>query len=144
MAPDQTLDDIDTLPTLEMAPVAGDPTTIPWPDGDLVEEKPLPASIDRRAIEAAAEWAFERPGSQITLSLLIMHRGEVILERYAPGVDMTTRTRTGPTFRRTHTRRPATGASTRSSSHPTIWSSSGEDSTGAGPGSRDGTWSPKC
>ena len=97
MAPDQTLDDIDTLPTLEMAPVAGDPTTIPWPDGDLVEEKPLPASIDRRAIEAAAEWAFERPGSQITLSLLIVHRGEVILERYAPGVDMTTRTRTWST-----------------------------------------------
>ena len=97
MAPDQTLDDINTLPTLETPPPAGDPTTIPWPDGDLVEEKPLPASIDRRAIEAAADWAFERPPSQITLSLLVVHRGDVILERYAPGVDMTTRTRTWST-----------------------------------------------
>ena len=97
MASDQTLDDIDTLPKLEMPPPAGDPTTIPWPDGDLVEEKPLPASIDRRAIEAAADWAFERPRSQITLSLLIVHKGDVILERYAPGVDMSTRTRTWST-----------------------------------------------
>ena len=97
MAPDQTLDDIDTLPKLEMPSVAGDPTTIPWPDGDLVEEKPLPATIDRRAIEAAADWAFERPRSQITLSLLVVHKGDVILERYASGVDMTTRTRTWST-----------------------------------------------
>ena len=97
MAPDQTLADIDTLPTLEMPPLTADTATIPWPDGDLVEEKPFPSSINRLAIEAAADWAFDRPPSQITLSLLVMHRGDILLERYAPGVDMTTRTRTWST-----------------------------------------------
>ena len=97
MAPDQTLADIDTLPTLEMPPLTADTATIPWPDGDLVEEKPFPSSINRLAIEAAADWAFDRPPPQITLSLLVMHRGDILLERYAPGVDMTTRTRTWST-----------------------------------------------
>ncbi len=97
MAPDQTLADIDTLPTLEMPPLTADTATMPWPDGDLVEEKPFPSSINRLAIEAAADWAFDRPPSQITLSLLVMHRGDILLERYAPGVDMTTRTRTWST-----------------------------------------------
>ncbi len=98
MSPDQTLDDIDSLPILEMPPLPGDPAKIPWPDGDLITARQLPPHIDRAALDAAGEFAFDRKVhghlSQITLSLLIVHEGQIIYERYAPGVDMTTKTRT--------------------------------------------------
>jgi hypothetical protein len=32
LAPDQTFDDIETLPILHMPPAEGDPATTPWPD----------------------------------------------------------------------------------------------------------------
>ena len=101
LAPDQTFADRDALPILSTPPLAGDPATIPWPDGDLVEDAPLAAGIDAAALEAAATWAFDRAThghpSQITLSLLVVHDGRIVLERYAPGVDMYTRTRTWST-----------------------------------------------
>jgi hypothetical protein len=37
LAPNQTLDDIDSLPALTAPPLAGDAATIAWPDGDRVE-----------------------------------------------------------------------------------------------------------
>ena len=98
MAPDQTFDDIDSLPELTMAPPPGDPATIPWPDGDLIEHTAPPPGIDTAALAAASDWAFERESpEQVTLSLLVVHRGQIVHERYAPGVDMTTRTRTWST-----------------------------------------------
>ena len=102
MGLEQTFADIDKLPKLEMAPLPGDPATIPWPDGDLVEAKPLPAYVDKAKLEAAGEWSFDRVGhggneGQVTLSLLVVHRGEIIYERYMPGVNMHTRTRTWST-----------------------------------------------
>ena len=40
---------------------------------------------------AAADFAFDRRTrghpSQITMSLLVVHKGDIVLERYAPGVD---------------------------------------------------------
>ena len=98
MAPDQTFEDVGSLPVLDMTPPPGDPGSIPWPDGDLVEDKPLPADVDAAALQAASEWAFDRESpEQVTLSLLIVKGGEIIHERYAPGVDVTTRTRTWST-----------------------------------------------
>jgi CubicO group peptidase (beta-lactamase class C family) len=98
MAPGQGFDEIDSLPIFDLPPAGGDPETIPWPNGDLIEEQLLPANIDSTALEAASDWAFERESSeQVTLSLLILHRGQIIHERYAPGVDMNTRTRTWST-----------------------------------------------
>jgi CubicO group peptidase (beta-lactamase class C family) len=98
MAPGQGWDDVEELPRLTLPPPAGDPAKIPWPDGDLLPEKPLDPSIDARALEAAARWAFERESpEQVTLSLLVVHDGDLVLERYAPGIDMTTRTRTWST-----------------------------------------------
>ena len=98
MAPDQDFSDIDSLPALKLPYPAGDPALIPWPDGDLVEDKPLPAGIDPVALKAASDWAFERESSeQVTLSLIVLHKGEIIHERYADGVDMATRTRTWST-----------------------------------------------
>ncbi len=98
LAPDQTLDDIDGLPVLDLAPPPGDPAAIAWPDGDLVAESSLPPYVDPHALQAASDWAFDRESpEQVTLSLLVVHGGELIHERYAPGVDMTTRTRTWST-----------------------------------------------
>jgi CubicO group peptidase (beta-lactamase class C family) len=101
LAPDQDFDDVASLPELKLPPLSGDPATIPWPDGDLVAEKPLAPGVDARALEAAWDWTLDRAThghpSQITLSLLVVHKGDIVLERYAPGVDRTTRTRTWST-----------------------------------------------
>lgn len=98
MAPDQDFGDIGDLPILTMGPVPGDPATIPWPDGDLTGEISLPTSVDPAALAAASDWAFQRESpEQVTLSLLIVHEGRIIHERYAPGVDLFTKTRTWST-----------------------------------------------
>ncbi|WP_339856755.1 serine hydrolase [Pseudohongiella acticola] len=98
LAPDQTLADIDELPELTLPLPAGDPAQIPWPDGDLIEPQPLPASIDAGALQAASDWAFNRPTpEQDTLSLIVVYQGQIIHERYADGIDMDTRTRTWST-----------------------------------------------
>ena len=98
MAPDQTLADIDSLPAIEMPPPAGDAAKIPWPDGDLTGPIALPAGVDAAALQSASDWAFDRESPhQVTLSLLVVHGGQIVHERYADGVDMTTRTRTWST-----------------------------------------------
>ena len=100
LAPDQTFDDIDSLPELTMAPPPGDPATIAWPDGDLTADAPLSPEVDEAALGAASDWAFERESpEQVTLSLMVVHDGKIIHERYAPGVDVTTRTRTWSTVK---------------------------------------------
>ncbi len=98
MSPDQGFEDIDSLPILTLPYPDGDPSSIAWPNGDLVPEISLPDYVDEAALLAASEWSFIREtDEQRTLSLLIIHRGDIIYERYADGVDMTTRTRTWST-----------------------------------------------
>ena len=65
---------------------------------DLTENEPLPPDIDAVALQAASDWAFDRESpEQVTLSLLIVKGGQIVHERYAPGVEMATRTRTWST-----------------------------------------------
>ena len=98
MAPDQTLADIDDLPAIEMPSPPGDAAKMPWPDGDKTGPIEPPPDVDGAALQAASDWAFDRESpQQVTLSLLVVHRGEIVHERYADGVDMTTRTRTWST-----------------------------------------------
>lgn len=98
MAPDQGFDDIDSLPILTLAPLKEKPDTIPWPNGDRITAKPLSADVDPVALAAASDWAFNRDSAeQVTLSLIVLHRGDIVHERYAAGVDMKTRTRTWST-----------------------------------------------
>jgi len=98
MAPNQSFDDIDSLPILELPYPAGDPAAMPWPKGDVVKQEPLPDDIDTAALLAASDWVFDRESAeQVTLSLIVIHKGTIIHERYADGVDMTTRTRTWST-----------------------------------------------
>jgi len=98
MAPDQDFDDINSLPVLELTYPGGDPSTMPWPDGDVVGKQALPDSIDPQALRAASDWAFNRESpEQVTLSLIVVYKGEIIHERYADGINMMTRTRTWST-----------------------------------------------
>ena len=98
LAPDQTLDDIDDLPAIDLPPPPGNPAEVPWPNGDKTGPIKLPADVDAAALQAASDWSFDRESPhQVTLSLLVVHRGNIVHERYADGVDMTTRTRTWST-----------------------------------------------
>ncbi len=98
LPPDQTLADIDRLPELTLPYPPGNPEQIPWPDGDLIADKPLPANVNAAALQAASDWAFDRPTpEQATISLVVVHQGEIIHERYADGFDKNTRTRTWST-----------------------------------------------
>ena len=68
-----------------------------WPYGDhvVIEQ---PNDVDQAALLQAAEWAFEPAvAEQMTVSLLITRGERVLLERYAPGFDAATRTRTWST-----------------------------------------------
>lgn len=98
LPPDQTLADIESLPELTLPLPPGDPAQIPWPNGDLLQNSRLHSNVDWDALDAAANWAFDRDTEeQDTLSLIVVHDGEIIMERYAPGIEMGTRTRTWST-----------------------------------------------
>ena len=98
LPPDQSLADIDSLPELTLPLPPGDAATTPWPDGDLLSPAALTPGIDAAALQAASDWAFDRESEeQVTLSLIVVHDGQIVHERYAPGIDMTTRTRTWST-----------------------------------------------
>lgn len=98
MAPDQTFDDVDTLPELDLPYPDFDPALTDWPNGDVVADDPLPDYIHEDELEAASDWAFVRESrEQVTLSLLVVHKGKLIHERYDNGADVRTRTRTWST-----------------------------------------------
>lgn len=97
LAPDQDLDDLSDLPELTLPPPAGDAGKLPWPDGDFLPHNALEPGM-QKALQAASNWAFERESpEQVTTALLVVHRGQIVHERYAPGFDVTTRTRTWST-----------------------------------------------
>lgn len=98
MSPDQTFDDIDSLPSLDLPYPEMSTSNTPWPNGDLVEQKPLPANVDARALQVASDWAFDRDTpEQDTLSLMVVYKGDIVHERYADGINRNTRTRTWST-----------------------------------------------
>ncbi len=54
----------------------------PWPMGDIVA--PVGASYDRVALEEVADLAFD--SAAYTAAFLVIHKGEIIVERYRPGI----------------------------------------------------------
>lgn len=98
MPPDATLNEVSDLPQLTLPYPPGDPSITPWPQGDLLPLLAPAVDVDSKALGQAADWAFERESEeQVTISLLVVHRGQIILERYADGFDQTTKTRTWST-----------------------------------------------
>jgi hypothetical protein len=61
-----------------------DPAGQPWPTGDLDSHAPLPAEADSQAFDAVLDWAMKDAG-QNTRALVVVYRGKIIAERYAPG-----------------------------------------------------------
>ena len=95
LAPNQTFEIIEELPEQQLASLSGDAAGIPWPDGDLVKKQKLPKYIDQKRLQEASDWSFDRESEeQVTLSLLVLHKGQIIHERYAEGFDLHTKTRT--------------------------------------------------
>lgn len=66
-------------------------TTLPdaasqdWPMGDRADTRPLPGGIDRGTLEAATDAAFADPAA-LTAAFLVVHKGRIVAERYAPGI----------------------------------------------------------
>jgi len=98
MRPDQTESDIKALPEIKRPKPTYEPSTTPWPMGDLPGARQPDTALDQTALSAASNWAFERSSKeQTTLSLIVVHKGQIVHERYADGVDVATRTRTWST-----------------------------------------------
>ena len=92
-----TPDVLQGLPDAPM-PFSRDVTAaVDWPYGEhvVIEQ---PSDVDQALLQQAAKWAFEPAvAEQMTVSLLITRGDQVLLERYAPGFDAATRTRTWST-----------------------------------------------
>lgn len=68
--------------------------TTPWPMGDLLSEEPLPDDVDHQALDAVLDLALDdsrQPVAQRTRAMVVVHRGRLIAERYAPGFGPDTR-----------------------------------------------------
>ena len=66
-----------------------DPSTQPWPMGDVLPDEPLPSELDAAKIEQAVDAAFE-PAEGMTAAFVVTHRGRIIGERYRDGITMST------------------------------------------------------
>ena len=98
LPPDQTFEQLDDLPIQKLPLLKGDAATIPWPDGDKINKSPWPDKVDKTALNEAVEWSFNRATpEQTTISLMVIHKGNILVERYAPGFNQTTKTRTWST-----------------------------------------------
>src|SRR5438034_561045 len=62
-----------------------DPSTQPWPMGDVLPNDPLPAEIDAGKLKQAMNAAFE-PAAAMTAAFVVTWRGRLIAERYGDGI----------------------------------------------------------
>jgi CubicO group peptidase (beta-lactamase class C family) len=69
--------------------VLPDPSTQPWPMGDVLSDEPLPAELDAEKVAAAVDAAFE-PAEGLTAAFVVTWKGNIIGERYREGIDMHT------------------------------------------------------
>jgi CubicO group peptidase (beta-lactamase class C family) len=56
-----------------------------WPMGDAPDSRPLPQELDRTKLDAAVDAAFANPAA-MTAAFLVVHKGRIVAERYAPGI----------------------------------------------------------
>src|SRR5690349_12953391 len=66
-----------------------DPSTEPWPMGDVLPGDALPKEIDAANVKRAVDAAFE-PDSGMTAAFVVTWRGRLIGERYGEGITMHT------------------------------------------------------
>ncbi len=67
---------------------AEDPDRIPWPRGNLITDEALPPEVDKKKLAVALDHAFMEsdPKHPVrTRAVIVVQRGRIIAERYAPG-----------------------------------------------------------
>jgi hypothetical protein len=62
-----------------------DPSTQPWPMGDVLSDEPLPPEINATKLKQAIDAAFDPPAS-MTAAFVVTWRGRLIAERYGNGI----------------------------------------------------------
>jgi CubicO group peptidase (beta-lactamase class C family) len=62
-----------------------DAMTQDWPMGDRVPSTPLPSDVDQAKLTAAIDTAFANPEAR-TAGMIVVHKGRIVAERYAPGI----------------------------------------------------------
>ena len=66
-----------------------DPSTMPWPMGDVLPSAPPPPQIDTAGIRHAVDAAFD-PDSGMTAAFVVTWKGRLIGERYGRGITLHT------------------------------------------------------
>ena len=66
-----------------------DPSTQPWPMGDVLSDEPLPPEIDATKLKQAIDAAFDPPAS-MTAGFVVTWRGRLIAEHYGNGITVRT------------------------------------------------------
>ena len=66
-----------------------DPSTQPWPMGDVLPDEPFPAELDEEKVARAVDTAFE-PAEGMTAAFVVTWKGRIIGERYRDGITMHT------------------------------------------------------
>jgi len=67
---------------------SADTAQLPWPMGDAPSGLPRPNGFDEAKLAAAVDGLFAEPNpwhKRNTRAVLVVHRGEIIAEKYAPG-----------------------------------------------------------
>lgn len=85
--PGWTLQDIDKLPPVTLPLPTGDTAQMPWPDGDRVEARLWPATVDQARLKAVLDAALA-PGPQArfkTTGVVVVYQNRILAERYALG-----------------------------------------------------------
>ncbi|MEM1113074.1 MAG: serine hydrolase [Pseudomonadota bacterium] len=82
----------DAKPFFQPTPVpinVGEPDSTPWPQGDLIDAEPDATGIDVAQVNTAIDLAFANP-LQYTNAMVVLHRGELVAERYREPFDRST------------------------------------------------------
>jgi len=66
-----------------------DPSTQPWPMGDIMTDEPLPPAIDEAKLAQAVAAAFD-PAESLTAAFAVTWKGRLIAERYDNSADVHT------------------------------------------------------
>jgi len=66
-----------------------DPSTQPWPMGDVLPKDPLPRELDAAKMKQAVDAAFE-PAAEMTAAFVVTWKGRLIGERYGKGITAST------------------------------------------------------